>query len=77
MHQRMLAAGKIDALQWRYGNTLGWYAVHDKKTTKECLWAHGKNFSAMFPPAIGWPGLTHTNCRCYPGRPWRRGAMMT
>lgn len=75
-NQRMHAATKIDALNERYGPVLGWYARHDKKTTPECLAADGRNFWASVPPAIGWPGMVHVACRCYPGKPHRRGAML-
>lgn len=73
---RMDAASKIDALQARYGDVLGWYAKKDKRATEECRNADGHNFSALTPPAIGWPGMVHVNCRCSPGPPHRRAAML-
>jgi len=75
--QRVLAASKIDGLRYRYGDVLGWYARMDSdKTTPECRAANGKNFSALKPPKIGWPGLVHVNCRCEPGKPFRDGKML-
>lgn len=73
--QRVVAASKIDALAEQYGPVLGWYAVNDQRTTSECRAASGKNFSALVPPAIGWPGIVHVHCRCQPGKP-HRGARM-
>lgn len=73
---RVQAATKIDALAERYGEVLGWYAVNDKATTAECRYANGKNFSALYPPKIGWPGVVHVNCRCLPGPPHRRARML-
>jgi hypothetical protein len=74
--QRMHAATNIDDLALRYGPVLGWYAAKDRKVTAECKDADGKNFSALSPPAIGWPGIVHVNCRCQPGRPHRKGEML-
>lgn len=74
--QRLNAANKIDGLEQLYGPVLGWYAVSDPKTTAECRAANGKNFSALYPPAIGWPGVVHTNCRCYPGAPYPGAGML-
>jgi hypothetical protein len=75
-HQRVQAATKLDALAELYGPILGWYARNDKKTTPECRAADGKNFWATTPPAIGWPGMVHVQCRCYGGKPHRRGVML-
>jgi hypothetical protein len=74
--QRMVAANVIDGLSWKFGDTLGWYAQHDRRTTAECLAADGNNFSVLHPPLIGYPGEVHVNCRCRPGRPHRRGRML-
>lgn len=74
--QRQHAANRIDGLAMQHGDILGWYAVPDAKTTAECRAANGKNFRATIPPVIGWPGIVHTNCRCYPGPPWPRGRML-
>lgn len=73
---RMAAASKIDALASSYGPILGWYAQEDRRTTPECRAADGKNFSALYPPEIGWPGVVHMNCRCQPGPPHRNGGML-
>jgi len=74
--QRMFAASKIDSLAMQYGPVLGWYAANDKRTTAECRAANGKNFSALAPPAIGWPGVVHMNCRCQPGPPYKNAEML-
>jgi hypothetical protein len=73
---RQLAGSKIDGLAERYGNELGWVAKMDRKTTAECRNAHGKNFDARTPPAIGWPGVVHAECRCRPGPPWPQARML-
>jgi hypothetical protein len=75
-YQRMAAANRIDGLQMQHGNVLGWHAVKDKKTTASCLAADGNNFSAITPPQIGWPGVVHMNCRCYPGEPFKNAEML-
>lgn len=74
--QRVLAASDVDALAGQYGTTLGWYAKNDKRTTAECRNANGKNFSAINPPTIGWPGVVHVHCRCRPGAPHRGASML-
>jgi hypothetical protein len=74
--QRVMAASTIDALGQQYGTTLGWYSKDDRRTTAECRSANGKNFSALTPPAIGWPGVVHMHCRCRPGAPHPRGRML-
>lgn len=74
--QRILAASEIDALGQQYGTTLGWYAKNDKRTTAECRDANGRNFSALVPPKIGWPGVVHMHCRCRPGAPHRGASML-
>lgn len=54
-----------------WGPILSWRAILDERTTPDCRWAHGKNFSATNPPAIGIPGanLLHAGCRCTVGPP--------
>lgn len=73
---RMQAANKIDGMSWKYGTLLGWYAQKDSRTTPDCLNADGKNFSAIIPPRIGWPGIVHVQCRCQPGKPFLRGEIL-
>lgn len=71
---RREAAGKVDEAAARFGPMLGWYAVLDGATTPECRAAHGKNFAAARPPAIGYPSTLHGGaCRCRPGPPWPHG----
>lgn len=65
--------GVIDDAVARWGTLLSWRAVLDEGTTAECREAHGKNFSVTDPPAIGFPGLVHINCRCVPGPPTYSG----
>lgn len=60
-----------------YGTTLGWYSVLEPTTTPECREAHGKNFEATMPPAIGYPGMVHGRCKCTPGPPHAGGEMMS
>lgn len=65
---RMKAAARIAQLAAMFGPLLGWYAHDDDRTTPECLAADGTNFSALTPPAVGWPGTLHGGtCRCWGG----------
>lgn len=74
---RKLSAQRVDAMAARVGPILGWHAVMDKRTTPECRAAHGRNFSALVPPAIGYPGTLHGGtCRCRPGRPFDSASML-
>lgn len=68
-HGRELAASKVDIAVAQFGQKLGWYTVMDDRATSDCLQANGKNFYANKKPAIGWPGMTHPECRCFAGRP--------
>ena len=71
------AVGRVDAAAKQFGPVLGWWAHRDKKTTPVCRTAHGSNFSALTPPAIGWPGTLHAgNCRCKPVAPWPQGVLL-
>lgn len=69
-NQREQGAMALDAASNAYGPLLGWKAVLDDRTTPECRAADGKNFRPARPPAIGLPGVTHTNCRCRPTTPF-------
>lgn len=75
--QRMQSANEIDRLAERYGPVLGWYSRDDGKTTAECASANGKNFSALRPPSIGWPGIVHVNCRCKAGPPHKNAVELS
>lgn len=66
--RRRDTAAKVDAAAKRHGDLLGWYAVLDNRTSRECREAHGKNFNASVRPAIGYPGSVHLHCRCRPGK---------
>lgn len=72
--RRRGAGQRVDAAAAQHGPVLGWWAQRDEKTTPACFAAHGSNFSALHPPAIGWPGTIHAgNCRCKPVAPWPEG----
>lgn len=75
--RRRGAGQRIDAAAAKYGTLLGWYARKDRRTTADCAAAHGCNFLATAPPAIGWPGTLHGgNCRCEPGPPWSQALLL-
>jgi HK97 family phage prohead protease len=48
---------------------LGWYAHISPATCARCLAADGKNFDALEPPPIGYPGTVHPHDHCLPGPP--------
>lgn len=74
---RREAAKQVDAAAAKFGPVLGWRAVMDSRTTPECKAAHGHNFRAAVPPAIGYPGTLHAgNCRCLPGAPFPGAKML-
>lgn len=75
--RREKAAGRVDAAARQHGPLLGWWAVRDDRTTPACFAAHGANFSALHPPAIGWPGTIHAGfCRCKAVAPWPQGDLL-
>jgi hypothetical protein len=74
--QRNLAASRVDSASMLYGRLLGWNTVHDSHTTRECKAADGHNFWADAMPFIGYPGMTHPQCRCWPGRPFAGAAIL-
>lgn len=49
---------------------LGWEAVIDDRTSADCRWANGRNFDALDPPPIGYPGTVHLWCRCIAVAPY-------
>ncbi|AYD86755.1 capsid maturation protease [Streptomyces phage Microdon] len=67
--RRITVARRIDWARGRYGELLGWYAKMDNRTSAECRAADGRNFTALEPPVIGYPGSVHLHCRCVPGPP--------
>ncbi|AWY07490.1 capsid morphogenesis protein [Streptomyces phage LazerLemon] len=67
--RRITVARRIDWARGRYGELLGWYAKMDNRTSAECRAADGRNFVALEPPVIGYPGSVHLHCRCVPGPP--------
>ncbi|UTN91839.1 capsid maturation protease [Streptomyces phage Stuff] len=67
--RRIAVARRIDWARGRYGELLGWYAKMDNRTSAECRAADGRNFTALEPPVIGYPGSVHLHCRCVPGPP--------
>ena len=73
---RQKAGAQVDSAAMTYGRLIGWHTVRDKKTSAECLAADGKNFYADHMPVIGYPGTVHPHCRCLPGAPFPRGAIL-
>lgn len=67
--RRSTIARRIDAARKLYGDMLGWYATMDTRTSGECRAADHRNFNALQPPVIGYPGSVHPHCRCLPGPP--------
>jgi hypothetical protein len=65
---RAKAASATDSAASLYGDVLGWNATMDKVTSPECRAANGKNFWAASMPLIGYPGMVHPACRCWPSR---------
>lgn len=68
--RRLVMGRRVDEQRWVYGELLGWHATLDRRTSDECRAAHQKNFYALRPPVIGYPGTTHPHCRCRPGAPF-------
>jgi hypothetical protein len=73
---REKAGAAVDSASMEHGRLLGWHTVIDQRTSPECLAAAGHNFHADQMPAIGYPGMVHPNCRCFPGRPYPSGKLM-
>lgn len=76
MWARNKAAAAIDSAAMLHGRLLGWNTVITPTTTAECLAADRHNFLADQMPPIGWPGLAHPGCRCYPGAPFPGAPMV-
>lgn len=86
--RRRQVAAQVDVAALRHGvsfidvatgtatKLVGWHARLDEKTSPECRQANGANFPANRPPAIGWPGAVHPNCRCRPGAPFATARMI-
>lgn len=74
--RRMTVARRIDASRKLYGDMLGWYATMDSRTSNECRAADHRNFEAIKPPVIGYPGSVHPHCRCMPGPPFPGAKMV-
>jgi SPP1 gp7 family putative phage head morphogenesis protein len=70
---RVAAATNVGRAVDQHGTTLGWHSRNDARTSPECRAAHGNNFDADHPPAIGYPGAVHNYCRCEPGVPFQNG----
>ena len=60
------AAARTDSAAMMYGDVLGWNAMMDSRTSRECAAADGRNFWASQMPLIGYPGMVHPHCRCWP-----------
>jgi hypothetical protein len=67
---RQRAAAQADSASMDYGALLGWYTVHDSRTSAECRAADRHNFYVDRMPSIGFPGGVHIHCRCMPGPPF-------
>lgn len=67
--RRKTMARRVDWARGKYGDLLGWYAKMDSRTSAECRAADHRNFHALQPPVIGYPGSVHLHCRCVPGPP--------
>jgi hypothetical protein len=73
---RTQAAAAVDSAAMQYGNLLGWNTVLDSHTSAECRAANRHNFLATQMPLIGYPGMVHPHCRCYPGVPFPGAALL-
>jgi hypothetical protein len=73
---RMSAASRTDSAASLYGTVLGWAARMDSHTSAECRAADGRNYRADTMPLIGYPGMVHPHCRCFPARPFRSAKML-
>ncbi|WP_433145059.1 hypothetical protein ACQPZ8_01385 [Actinomadura nitritigenes] len=67
---RVLAWREVERMAAIHGDRLGWFAVRDGATTRDCSHAHGRDFLVSWPPSIGFPGAVHPRCRCRPVAPW-------
>lgn len=74
--RRKVMGKRVDFARGKYGDLLGWYAKMDKRTSAECRAANGRNFEALVPPVIGYPGSVHPHCRCVPGPPFEGAKMV-
>jgi hypothetical protein len=70
---RQEAAKRVLEQARAYGPVLGWYLNPMLSNEAECIAANGNNFRVATPPAIGYPGMVHPGCGCYPGPPWLGG----
>lgn len=74
--RRLVMGRRVDAMRRAHGDLLGWYAKNDARTSAECRAASGRNFLALSPPVIGYPGGVHPHCRCLPGPPFPGAKMV-
>lgn len=70
---RQEAAKRVVEQAKDYGPVLGWYLNPALANEAECIAANGNNFRVGTPPVIGYPGMVHPGCGCYPGPPWLGG----
>lgn len=69
--RRTAAASAVaNEAQRQGGGLVGWHAVMDERTSRECRQAHGRNFDPNRIPPIGFPGSVHPHCRCSVGQPF-------
>lgn len=74
--RRLDAASRVGKSAELYGPLLGWNLDPTLNNEIECITADGNNFYADQPPLIGYPGLVHDRCGCYPGPPHEGGGMV-
>jgi hypothetical protein len=67
---RMEAAARVDSTAMLYGTVL------DSHTSADCRAADRHNFYADSVPVIGYPGMVHPHCRCWPGAPYSGAAIL-
>jgi Phage Mu protein F like protein len=73
---RQKAGSQADSAAMTHGDLLGWHTVIDGRTSAECRQADGRNFYVGEMPKIGYPGMVHPHCRCWPGKPFRDGDLL-
>ena len=73
---REKSGAAVDSASMEHGRLLGWHTVLDARTSPECKAANRHNFHADQMPRIGYPGMVHPNCRCFPGAPFPGAPMV-
>lgn len=55
---------------------MGWYGDDNPNQCARCAAADGRNFDALAPPPIGWPGWVHPHCFCEAGPPHKSAKLV-